>query len=69
MNLLEEAKIRYPIGTVFSNKNLGYNCTNIKIRNSLFHEEVDIILFGYLMEEQKEKLGYLLYMKGVNGQK
>lgn len=38
MNLLEEAKIRYPIGTVFSNKNLGYNCTNIKIRNSLFHE-------------------------------
>jgi HAD superfamily hydrolase (TIGR01549 family) len=39
MNLLEEAKIRYPIGTVFSNKNLGYNCTNIKIRNSLLEEE------------------------------
>lgn len=37
--LIMEARRRYPIGTVFSNKNLGKNCDNIKVTGINFEKD------------------------------
>lgn len=38
---LQEARNRYPIGTIFSNINLGFTCTNIKVKGCEFKYNYD----------------------------
>lgn len=38
---IEEARIKFPIGTIFSNKNLGLCCDNIEVIGTHFYTKAD----------------------------
>lgn len=38
---LDEARIKFPIGTKFNNKNLGLNCDSIEITGTHFYKNID----------------------------
>lgn len=68
-SLLEEAKCRFPIGTIFSNTNLGYGptCVNIKVIGSEFHITNDgrINIDGNLADQHGERDGtFTIYKDG-----
>lgn len=41
MATIEEAKLRYPVGTIFSNINLGYTCENVKVTGVYYKKKDD----------------------------
>jgi len=38
---IEEARIKFPVGTIFSNKNLGLCCDNIEVTGTHFYTNAD----------------------------
>ncbi len=68
---LEEAKKRFPIGTVFSNKNLGYDCDNIEVVGDYFKYHGNEILIARESGKRKgfSTSSYTVWDKGVWAEK
>lgn len=63
-DLIEEAKKRFPIDTVFSNENLGYSCRDIKVTGEGFNIDWDGRL--EIKPGNTNKSGsFTVYRKGV----
>lgn len=65
---LDEARIKFPIGTKFNNKNLGLKCDNIEITGTHFYKSTDgNILVGSDSSKRKgyNSSSFTVYKDGV----
>lgn len=64
---LQEAKNKYPIGTIFSNRNLGMNCDNIEVIGTVFYYDGKRIMIKTTSSKRKgyTESNYTVYSDGV----